>query len=221
MKNHKFIVFGVVASLFVASCTPIKTSSKDEKHQMELTLHEVQINVDDLRHDLNCFKTDLQIIEGKLKTQENQVESVKQNQIANTILKIDAISEKIKAVESKLSSMDKKQEAEIIDIEKLSFYAKEVNLSLMQYKDKILDLERNVISQNKRYEEVNKLKDTLEAIASSLKISSDSFYTYKVKAGDSLKKIAKINKTSVDQIKKSNNLDLDLIVIGQELKIPK
>ncbi len=219
--NRRLIFLAATLSSFIVSCTPIKTSPKDEKHQMELTLHEVQTNVDDFRHDLNCFKTDLQILEGKIRNQENQVESVKQNHIAQTLTKIDSLSEKIKTVDSKIEQMGKKQEAEFTDIEKLSLYAKEVNSSLSQYKDKLSELEGNVIVQSKRFEEVKKLKETLEAIATSLKINNDGFYSYKVRAGDSLDKIARVNKTTVDILKKANNLDQDLIVIGQELKIPK
>lgn len=224
MQNKKDlgrIVLGVSVSLLIGACSPIKTSSKDEKLQLELTLHEVQINLDDLRHDLNCFKTDFQIIEGKIGNQENQIEGVKQKQVAQTLTMVDTLSEKIKVLEAKISQADKSQQAEISDIEKLSFHAKETSSSLSQYKEKLGELETKVIAQSKRFDEVKKLKDTLEAIATSLKINNEGFSTYKVKAGDSLEKIAKINKVTVDQLKKVNNLDQDLIVIGQDLKIPK
>jgi LysM repeat protein len=220
-KNLGRIVLGASVSLLVGACSPIKTSSKDEKLQLELTLHEVQINLDDLRHDLNCFKTDFQIIEGKIGNQENQIEGVKQKQVAQTLTMVDTLSEKIKVLEAKISQADKSQQAEISDIEKLSFHAKETSSSLSQYKEKLGELETKVIAQSKRFDEVKKLKDTLEAIATSLKINNEGFSSYKVKAGDSLEKIAKINKVTVDQLKKVNNLDQDLIVIGQDLKIPK
>ena len=58
------------------SCTPMKSSPKEEKHQLELTLHEVQTNLDDLRHDLNCFHTEMQIIDGKIKRQESTVQAM-------------------------------------------------------------------------------------------------------------------------------------------------
>lgn len=43
--------------------------------------------------------------------------------------------------------------------------------------------------------------------------------TYTVAKGDTLSKIAEKNKTTVNKIKKDNNLQSDLIVIGQKLKI--
>ncbi|MBI5346294.1 MAG: LysM peptidoglycan-binding domain-containing protein [Chlamydiae bacterium] len=66
-------------------------------------------------------------------------------------------------------------------------------------------------------EEIAKLKGTLEMIASSIKDPS----VYKVKQGDSLEKIAKANNVTVDALKKYNRLENDLIVVGQELKIPR
>ena len=43
--------------------------------------------------------------------------------------------------------------------------------------------------------------------------------TYTVKAGDTLSKIAKENKTTVEKIKKDNSLKTDTIQIGQQIKI--
>lgn len=223
MKNKtlfRIILFPLI-SIFVSSCSPIKTSSKDEKHQMELSLHEVQINVDDLKHDLSCFKTDLQIIDGKLRNGENQIESIKQHQFAQAQAKIDGLNEKIKSLETKIAELEKTQQAELKDLDKLSFHAKEITSSLSQFREKLIELEGSLIVQNKRFDEVKKLKQTLEEIATSLNLSNDNYCSYKVKAGDSLEKIAKINKISVERLKKVNNLDQDLIVVGQELKVPK
>ena len=221
MQNKKMI--GCIAGVcfLMVSCSPIKSTSKDERLQLELTLHEVQTNLDDLRQDLNSFKTDLQIVDSKIGNQENQLEGVKQKQTTQTLAMIDTLSDRIKELEAKMAEGVKSRQAEISDIEKLSFHAKETNASLVQYKEKLIELESKVIAQNKRFDEVKKLKETLDAVALSLKLSNEGFFSYKVKAGDSLEKIAKINNLSVEQLKKINNLDQDLIMIGQELKIPK
>jgi lipoprotein-anchoring transpeptidase ErfK/SrfK len=50
---------------------------------------------------------------------------------------------------------------------------------------------------------------------------SDLKTSYEVKAGDSLGKIAKANATTVELIKKSNNLSGDVIRPGQKLRVPK
>jgi LysM repeat protein len=222
MQSNLKLFCSILAFFALASsCTPIKSSSKDEKHQMELTLHEVQTNVDDLRHDLNCFKTDLQIIDGKIKNQETQIDSVKEKQSIQTLAQIDALFEKIKEAEMKIAKLEKGQVAGFKDIENLSSLTKESSLSLSQCKEKLTELEGNIIAQSKRTDEVKKLKETLDGIATSLKVNGEGFISYRVKPGDSLEKIAKLNKTSVEQLKKLNGLDQDLIVVGQELKVPK
>ncbi len=58
--------------------------------------------------------------------------------------------------------------------------------------------------------------------SSSASTSTSSGYTtYTVKSGDSLSKIASKYRTTVDRIKKYNNLKSDNIRIGQTLKIPR
>jgi LysM repeat protein len=216
-KIHLFLLLGA----FFSSCTPIKSSSKDEKVQIEISLHEVQINLDDLRHDLSCFKTDMQILDSKINSQENQMESIKQKQISQSLAKIDGLLEKIKKLENKMLGFEKNQNKSVAKVENLSLHSKEVISTLTQYKEKISEIEGVASSQAKRLDEVQNLKTILDKVAVSLKLNADGFCSYKVKGGDSLEKIAKTNKITVEKLKKINGLDQDLIVIGQDLKIPK
>ncbi len=107
--------------------------------------------------------------------------------------------------------------------------------------DKLLILEKKLVAIEKGYEklsnhtnqiesklsEVGKLKDTLMSLSKNAKKEAlpapvdKSYKTYKVKGGDNLEKIAKIEKTSVDTLKKVNHLETDKIFIGQILKIPE
>ena len=57
--------------LALASCSPLRTSPHDDKHQWELKLHEVETRLEDLRHDTNCFQTELQILDERIKYYEN------------------------------------------------------------------------------------------------------------------------------------------------------
>jgi LysM repeat protein len=214
----KYLIFLL---LILSSCTPIKSTSKDEKHQTELTLHKVQASIDDLRHDLDCFQTELQIVDGKIKKQEKSFDGIKQEQIGQYQVKVDTIAERLKALETKIVALEKFQQSSLSDLKALSSHATETSASLTQYKTTINELEKNFIVHSQRLEEVKKLKQTLEAIAATLKIDHPSYISYKVKQGDSLEKIARSSKTNVEYLKKLNNLDQDLIVVGQELKIPQ
>lgn len=70
---------------------------------------------------------------------------------------------------------------------------------------------------------LNNLSSNLLSIGQSLKIpstSSENYTIYTVKRGDSLYQIAIKYNTTVDEIKKLNNLSSNLLSIGQSLKIP-
>lgn len=203
---------------FLVGCSPLKTSLHDEHHQWELTIHEVQTNLDDLRHDTNCFQTEMQILEGRIKYFENALTALKQQELEKHQAKIDQITHQLHSLEKKWSSSEKVHEGGKEELELLSSHANETTTALAQFKDRIEELEREILSQNRRLEALSKVKGNLETLAKSFK--SDGFKIYKVRPGDSLEKIAKVHKTSVDRIKKLNDLDQDLIVVGQELKIP-
>src|SRR5262249_2915969 len=103
-------------------------------------------------------------------------------------------------------------------MQQLASHANETTAALSQFKGRIQELEQEIFSQNRRFDELAKLKGSIEAIAKSFKTP---FKIYKVRAGDSLEKIANANHTKVDLIMKLNDMkQRDLIVVDQELKIP-
>ena len=175
----------------LSSCSPIRSSAYDEKHLWELTLHEVQTNLDDLRHDVSCFKTELQILDGRTKYSENAIAICKQE-----LAQVDKLSGQLAAIEKRWSGIEKNQKIE--EIQKLLAHANETTLALTQFKNRIQELEG-------------------ELLARGPKISSK---TYTVKSGDSLEKIARIHGTSVDKMKKLNRLENDRIMPGQEITLP-
>lgn len=189
------------------SCSPLKSSPNDEKHRLELTLHEVQTNLDDLRHDINCFQTELHIVDGRIKHFENTLASLKQNDLEKQQGKIDRLIASIQALEKKWASLEKTQGEEGKELQTLTSHANETTASLAQFKERIGELEQELFSQNRKFGEL-------------AKGSLGKWLLYKVKPGDSLEKIARLHKTNVDKLKKINDLEQDLIVVGWELKIP-
>ncbi len=214
MKSLAFLI----CILIFAGCSPIKTSQHDERYQWELTLHEVQTNLDDLRHDTNCFETEIQILDGRIKCFENALASLKAQEIEKQQSRIEQIGGQLLSLERKWSAFEKKQEANKDGLEHLSLHAKETSVALTQFKARIEEIESEVLSQSRRLETLAKLKGNIETLTKALKVEGAKIY--KVRPGDSLEKIAKAHKTDVVTLKQLNGLIQDLIVVDQELKVP-
>jgi len=204
-------------TLALSSCSPLRNSPSDDKHQWELKLHEVQTNLDDLKHDINCFQTELQILDGRIKYYENALANLKQQDIEKHQAKIEQIIHDLRGLEKKYATNEKFQEGEKENLQRLASHANETTVALSQFKGRVQELEQELSSQQKRFEDLAKVKGSIESLAKSIKAP---YKLYKVRPGDSLEKIAQAHHTKVERIKKLNDLDRDLIVVGQELKIP-
>ncbi len=209
----------VFVSLFFAACSPLKTSFHDEGHQWELTIHEVQTNLDDLRHDLNCFRAEMQILDGRVRCSETALSSMKQQDLEKQQSKIERINDLVQSLEKKWTLFEKKNGFDREEMGRFVSYTEETSSVLTQFKNRIEELEKEIISQNRRLEVLAKLKGNIEVLTQSLQ--SQATKSYKVRPGDSLDKIAKMHKTDVVRLKQLNRLNSDLIVVGQELSIPE
>ncbi len=202
---------------FFSACSPLKSSPHEQKHQMELTLHEVQTNLDDVRHDLNCYQTEQQILDGRINSQENALLELKRQYLEKQLSKIDNLFNQISVLEKKFDQLENVNKATSSDVQNLVQHANETSAALTQYREKIHEIEKTMQGQDQKFHEVSKLKNLLETLSNT----HSDLQTYKVKSGDSLEKIAKLHDTHVEAIKRLNHLKEDLIVIGQELKIPQ
>ncbi|MEI6241790.1 MAG: LysM peptidoglycan-binding domain-containing protein [Chlamydiota bacterium] len=219
----KYSIAICLFGLMLYACSPLKSSPKEERLQAELSMHEMQTTLDDCKHDLHCLKADYQIMEGRIQHEENLVSTMKEEFLQKLQVKLDQLAKQVHEMDLKVVQNEKLKENVSKDVVQLSTHANETSNALSQYKEKIDELEKALLVQNKKLESLTKVKGTLESIAKSMKTSShrdSSYTTYRVKPGDSLEKIAKINKVSIEALKKNNHLQQDLIVVGQELQIP-
>jgi len=178
----------------------------------------MQTNLDDLKHDIHCFQTEIQILDGRIKYYENALATLKQQDIEKQTAKLEQIAHDLRLLEKKWTTFEKTQEEANGGVLRLTSHANETSTALVQFKQRIQELEQQILSQNRRFEELAKVKGHIETIAKSLPTSK--FKIYKVRPGDSLEKIANLHHTKADKIKKLNELESDLIVVDQELKIP-
>lgn len=213
----KYLALACLA-YFLASCSPITSTQHDEKYKWELTLHEVQTNLDDLRHDTHCMVSEMQILDTRLKAFESQIEYVRYQELQNQRAKLQSLEQQIQNFEAKTAQFEKKVLSSQEGLDSLSLFAKETSFALSQFKSKIEEIEGEMIDQSRRLETFARLKENIQMLSKSLRL--DSSKIHKVKSGETLEKIAKHYKTDVAQIKEMNQLNSDLIVIDQELKIP-
>ncbi len=207
MKNSLFFFL-----LLFVSCSPLKNSLTDDKHSWELKLQEVVTNLDDLKHDMNCFQTEIQILDGRIKYYENALAVLKQQDLEKQQTKLQRLSTDLEQLIAKWSEFENHAADAKKERQELATHANSTTAALTQFKTRIQELEKDLFSQNKRFEDLAKLKSTIAALA--------TYKIYKVKSGDTLEKIASQHHTKVEKIKKLNDLERDLIVVDQDLKIP-
>lgn len=200
--------------ILLTGCASL-SSSKGEKHQMELSLHKVRTEVEEIKHDLNTYEIEHHVLEGKLIDQEQTISLLK-GQIAELKSgKLESFMQEVQTLEKKLHQISKKQDKIVSDIRQLSSHANDTTTALSQYKEKIAHFEKAISTQNQQLKELAKLKD---GVAKLTKLERQNVYS--VKSGDSLEKIARENGTTVEELKKLNQMTTDLIVVDQLLNLP-
>jgi LysM repeat protein len=183
-------------------------------------MEELRTELADVKHALSSAKVEMQILEEKVKNQDQSVTTLKSSSSQKGQLQSD-LSQQLSLLEKRLTQLEKMQEKVGIDLRTLSSNANQGNQVLNQYKEKISSLEQEIVFQSKRLDEVSKLKSTLSSLSKAMQGSSEgSSKSYQIKSGDSLEKIARRHNTTVDNLKKLNGLNHDKIVVGQEIQVP-
>ncbi len=218
--------FTFLLSIACVSGCSISSSPKLEKNKMELTLHKVRADLEEVKHDLNTYEIEYHVLEGKLMNQDVVIKALKQTAIEAQQSKLDQFAQEIANIERKTFQISKQQEKITTDIRQLSTHANETTTALSQYKEKIAQVEHNMNIQNQQVNEFIHLKNTpkgfVPSILSSNQNGADSnSNVYVVKSGDTLRKIAENYHTTSQKLQELNNLINDRIYIGQELNTTK
>jgi len=187
----KKLVFA--APLFFWGCAS-QFAALQNNRQNDVAVEELRVEVADLKHALHAAEVEIHLLEERL---EAPRETSKTN-------------DSLAAFQHKIAVIERNQDKLSGEIRTLTAHANQTTSSLSQYRDQIRDLDS-------RFEDLEKIKTTLSSISKSI---GGSQISYKVKAGDSLEKIARHHHTSVEAIKQANHLQTDRIAIGQELTIP-
>ncbi|MEC8306472.1 MAG: LysM domain-containing protein [Chlamydiota bacterium] len=185
MKKKK-ICFLFAISL--VGCGGSQYAVREETQHLQVSLHKVKSDIDDLKHEVNSHEIDQHIIDIKTNDLEQGFTAFKRQFMEVS----DSLAQEHQAIKAMCQQIEKRQDQIRADLKQLSSHAHDTNLALSQFKEKIQTLQK-VVSHGTEW--------------------------YIVKSGDSLEKIAQKHDLSVEQLKKMNNLQEDLIVVGQEIRI--
>lgn len=166
--------------------------------ELKLTLQELRGRLSDLDRQCYAQKVELELLSEKILALEGKVQT-KQSHLP---------------FEQRLSAMEQTQKTLTEDLKTLKTYLNDRTSSLTSCEEKILELEKQLSN------ECSTLKGSLQSMISILEDEEGDVFTYTVKPGDSLGKIAVENKTNTRTIKKLNGLEGDTIYVGQKLKLP-
>jgi LysM repeat protein len=196
------------------SCSMMGSSPKEEKHQLELTLHRIRTDLEEIKHDMTSYQMQLQILEGKITAGDDLIAAIKERLQETQKSAWNQLEYQISLLEKKSKSIEMQNETLITQFSSFQQYANDTTKALVQYKEKIKDLEKACALNHDFIEQIKNKK------THSLVKGEAPFKTYIVKPGDSLDKIARTHETTADELKKLNHLSHDLIIVGQELIVP-
>lgn len=194
-------------------------------------IKEMRDSLDDIRHEVNNHESEIRVYDEKLKNLESIIDGVRDQLTESSQAHKEQLKGNSNSLESKIVSIDTTIKGLISDLRQFKTHANDSSVALTQYKQKISDLEKIVEQQNQN---IDHLQTAMRSLMEALVVketpppkanvaSADQVVPgiYRVKAGDSLEKIARINQTTVAVIKDLNGLNHDRIVVGQVLKMPE
>ena len=206
--------------------------------ELNNAIRQLRTGLTDLKHELQNHDTEIRMYENKLHTQELSFDQLRQEltdqiQSQRDFARASSINleSKTEALNQSLTNLEGMMRGVMSDLRQMKIQSNDSVTVLGQYKQKITELETLLQGQTQHMQnldaalqsmmEVWQAKESAkESMTPSKESLSDSGNTYKVQPGDSLEKIARLHKVSVQALRDANQLTNDRILIGQTLKIP-
>lgn len=204
---------------------PAKRYAYDEDNFT--AMREIKDGLDILRHEVGNHETEIRMFEEKITNQEASVDSLRKLILDTTQANKDLVKTNTSSVEGRIANLESTNKSLVADLQQLKNHANDTAAVLVQYKQKLGELEKilNVHSQN-----MDNLQTAMHSLMDALQVKEgaggkgiaqeESGKVYRIKTGDSLEKIARLNGTTVKAIKEINNMATDRIVVGQTIQLP-
>lgn len=229
----------LLAVIFCLQTFPIHSAPQQGSFRADDTpmqIREMRSTIDDLRHQLNNHEAEIRMYDEKLSNLDTIIESVR-DQLSDTS---KSHKEQLKGssttLESKITALETTAKGLSNDMRQFKTYANDSTVALADYKLKIEGLAKSVEQQNQNIEHLQAaMRSLMQALNGDQPVASKSApvasstdapptatsgITYRIKAGDSLEKIARSHQTTIQALKELNGLTTDRIVVGKVLLIP-
>jgi LysM repeat protein len=188
---------------------------QNDQRQRDYAFHEMRTELGDLRHALQACHTELQILGDRLSEQETTAKQAQLN-------KSDISSGVVAACEKRLANTEKTLEKMANELHSLTTHADQTSQSLASFKEKLVVCQNELAAHKQKIEGVTQLKATIGQISQVMNeqtASNTATFSYRVKSGDTLEKIAKKHGLTLANLKRMNDISQDKILVGQELKV--
>lgn len=183
---------------------------------IKIVVKELQDSIDDLRREVRNHELEISTLSERALTQDDKVDHLKREVHETYQAQKDLVKNHSSSSEGKLGQIEATQKGVIADLKQIKSHSSETQELLKIYKEKLSELEKGLSSLTSRLEGV---QNALTLVMDLVKPTGGQIY--RVKAGDTLEKIAKAHKTSIKALKEHNQLQKDQITVGQPLKIPE
>lgn len=213
----RYLVYFVVYSCFVAGSLQAEAPAA--------SMQSLQRSLQNMSYSINNQDQELATLKQKIQNQESVLDSMHAE--VSALIKAAKESQKSTGaqVDSRLKNMEKTLEKLVADLKQFKKHANETSTSFSEIQKKLAEQHEISSLQGQQIKDLeNALRHIATAMqtkgAQSLAADTSSSSEYRVKAGDTLEKIAKSHGTTIDAIRRENSLCKDTIYPGQKLHIP-
>ena len=243
MSVKKFNLFFLLSLAFLVggnSVPPSQTNygsysaPQSSLEDINTTLRQLKIGFSTLKNAVSNHENEIRVLENKLENELTSFEHIR-NQLNEDMKAQQALikngmlntENSFSEFELKINQLETLTKSTVTDLRSISNQANEFVAALTLQNKKIQGIEESIESQNQRLKQI---EEALKAMMELIQIkespipnvsSTQNGKTYKVQAGDSLEKIARLNQVSVKDLRESNpNVVNDKIFQGQILNLP-
>jgi len=196
-----------------------------------IAMRALRDTVDVIRHEMNNHESEIRMFDERLQNFEVMLDSIRDQFAESSKSHKEQLKGNSANFEAKINALEATSKGLIADLKQFKSYTNESTSALTQYKQKLGELEKIIDQQSQNIDHLQaamhslmdalQVKSGAEKSSPDISVESSSGRSYRIKAGDSLEKIARIHETTVQALKEKNGLTSDRIVVGKLLLIPE